>query len=191
MIKINQEDSVMINKSALDRGLFTSTYYKSYRDQCSKNHSTGEEEIFTKPDPSTTAHMKPYNYDKLGEDGFVPKNTYVDGNDVLIGKVMPHKIHGQIHPRDTSHSMKANDEGYIDMNYEGINSEAYKFAKVRLRKYRKPVVGDKVASRFKRVSVRISKIRASSVMLQHCLLREPLPKSTQLPLSCGNMQEEQ
>lgn len=143
----NQEDSVMINKSAIDRGLFTSTYYKSYRDQCSKNHSTGEEEVFCKPDPSNTAHMKPYNYDKLGEDGFIPKNTPVDGGDILIGKVMPHKTHGVIHPRDTSHVMKANDEGYVDMNYTGINSEAYKFAKVRLRKYRKPVIGDKVASR--------------------------------------------
>lgn len=143
----NQEDSVMINKSALDRGLFTSTYYKSYRDQCSKNHSTGEEEVFTKPDPSTTAHMKPYNYAKLGEDGLVPLNTHVDGNDVLIGKVMPHKVQGAIHPRDTSHIMKATDEGNVDMNYIGTNADGYKFAKVRLRKYRKPMIGDKVASR--------------------------------------------
>lgn len=143
----NQEDSVMINKSALDRGLFTSTYYKSYRDQCSKNHSTGEEEIFTKPDPNTTAHMKPYNYSKLGDDGLVPVNTHVDGNDVLIGKVMPHKIQGAIHPRDTSHMMKANDEGHVDMNYIGTNADGYKFAKVRIRKYRKPMIGDKCASR--------------------------------------------
>lgn len=143
----NQEDSVMVNKSAIDRGLFTSTYYKSYRDQCSKNHSTGEEEVFAKPDAATTAHMKPYNYDKLGDDGFIPKNTAVDGGDILIGKVMPHKVHGVVHPRDTSHVMKANDEGYVDMNYTGINGEAYKFAKVRIRKYRKPVIGDKVASR--------------------------------------------
>ena len=28
----NQEDSVMINSSALDRGLFVSTYYKTYKD---------------------------------------------------------------------------------------------------------------------------------------------------------------
>lgn len=141
----NQEDSVMINKSAIDRGLFTSTYFKSYKDQCSKNHSTGEEEVFCKPDPATTAHMKPYNYDKLGEDGFIPKNTAVNGSDILIGKVMPHKMHGVIHPRDTSHVMKANDEGFIDMNYTGTNAEAYKFTKIRLRKYRKPVIGDKVA----------------------------------------------
>lgn len=141
----NCEDSIMVNQSALDRGLFTSTYYKSYRDQCSKNHSTGEEEIFTKPDVANTAHMKPYNYDKLGEDGFVPVNTAVDGNDILIGKVMPHKIQGAIHPRDTSHMMKASDEGHVDMNYIGVNADGYKFAKVRLRKYRKPMCGDKCA----------------------------------------------
>jgi DNA-directed RNA polymerase beta subunit len=50
----NQEDSVMINKSALDRGLFVSTYYKAFRDQCAKNHSSGEEEIFTNPIGMTT-----------------------------------------------------------------------------------------------------------------------------------------
>lgn len=143
----NMEDSVMINQSALDRGLFTSTYYKSYRDQCNKNHSTGEEEIFARPDPTTTANMKPYNYDKLGEDGFLSKNTEIDGNDILVGKIMPHKVQGVIYPRDTSMSVKANDEGFVDMNYTGSNGEGYRFCKVRIRKYRKPVVGDKVASR--------------------------------------------
>ena len=143
----NMEDSVMINQSALDRGLFSSTYYKSYRDQCNKNHSTGEEEVFTRPDPMTTAHMKPYNYDKLGDDGFIPRNTEIDSNDILVGKIMPHKVHGVIYPRDTSMGVKANDEGFVDMNYTGTNGEGYKFCKVRIRKYRKPVVGDKVASR--------------------------------------------
>lgn len=143
----NQEDSVMINKSALDRGLFASTYYKSYKDQCSKNHSTGEEEEFTRPDPKITAHMKPFNYGKLDDDGFVPKDTYVDSNDIIVGKVMPHKNQGVIHPKDASMYMKANDAGYIDMNYQGMNGEGYKFCKVRLRKYRKPTIGDKVSSR--------------------------------------------
>jgi|APGre2960657444_1045066.scaffolds.fasta_scaffold00735_4 DNA-directed RNA polymerase beta subunit len=143
----NQEDSVMINRSALDRGLFSSTYYKSYKDQCSKNHSTGEEEQFSCPDPMITAHMKPFNYGKLAEDGFVPKNTFVDSNDIIVGKVMPHKVQGIIHPKDASMYMKATDTGHIDMNYQGTNGEGYKFCKVRLRKYRKPTVGDKVSSR--------------------------------------------
>lgn len=142
----NQEDSVMVNRSALDRGLFTSTYYKAYRDQCSKNHSTGEEEHFTKPAP-TTSHIKPYNYDKLEANGFIPVNTAIDDTDVLVGKVMPHKVQGQIYPRDMSMVMKANDHGYVDMNYQGVNGEGYKFCKVRIRKYRKPTIGDKVSSR--------------------------------------------
>lgn len=150
----NQEDSVMVNQSALDRGLFSTTYFKSYRDQCSKNHSTGEEEVFMKPmvdgavqdKPDKPAKPKPFNYDKLGDDGFVPKDMYVDANDVLVGKVMPHKIHGSIQYRDTSMQIKGNDDGYVDMNYVGTNGDGYKFCKVRLRKYRKPMVGDKLAS---------------------------------------------
>jgi len=143
----NQEDSVMINQSAIDRGLLTSTYYKSYREQCSKNHSTGEEEIFTKPIVETSSKVKAFNYDKLDENGFVPNNTFVDSNDIIVGKVMPTKIQGALSCRDTSLQLKKNDEGYIDHTYQGINGEGYKFAKIRLRKYRKPVIGDKVASR--------------------------------------------
>jgi DNA-directed RNA polymerase II subunit RPB2 len=142
----NQEDSVMINKSALDRGLFTSTYYKAFRDQCAKNHSSGEEEIFT--NPTQLATIKPsFSYEKLDETGFVPKNTYIDGNDIIVGKVMPRKLNGKNTYNDNSSAMKANDDGYIDYNYVGTNSEGYKFCKIRIRKNRKPEVGDKVASR--------------------------------------------
>jgi len=140
----NQEDSIMVNQSALDRGLFTSTYYKAMRDVCNKNHSTGEEEIFT--NPINISSQKPYSYEKLNEDGFVSKNTYVNGNDVIVGKVMPKKANGVITYQDSSLTMKANDDGYIDMNYNGINSEGYKFCKVRVRKNRKPEIGDKCAS---------------------------------------------
>jgi DNA-directed RNA polymerase beta subunit len=151
----NQEDSVIMNQSSLDRGMFSSTYYKSYRDQCSKNHSTGEEEVFMKPaldgcavtSTGSKAKPKPFNYDKLDADGFVPKDTYVDSNDILVGKVMPHKVHGALQYRDTSMQIKGNDDGYVDMNYTGTNGDGYKFCKVRLRKYRKPMIGDKMASR--------------------------------------------
>jgi hypothetical protein len=140
----NQEDSIMVNQSALDRGLFTSTYYKAMRDVCNKNHSTGEEELFT--NPTNISSQKPYSYEKLNEDGFVSKNTYVNGNDVIVGKVMPKKANGVITYQDSSLTMKANDDGYVDMNYNGINSEGYKFCKVRIRKNRKPEIGDKCAS---------------------------------------------
>jgi DNA-directed RNA polymerase beta subunit len=141
----NQEDSVIINQSALDRGLFTSTYYKSVKDQCTKNHSTGEEEVFVNPLKSNAASPKPFSYGKLNDEGFVPKNTHVSGSDIVIGKVMPKKINGVIVNHDNSMTLKPNDDGYVDMNYVGTNSDGYKFCNVRLRKNRVPQIGDKLA----------------------------------------------
>jgi len=143
----NQEDSIIINQSALDRGLYTSTHYKSIKEQCTKNHSTGEEEFFVNPIDNDANSLKPFSYKKLGSDGFVPKNTYVDGSDIIVGKVMPKKTNGAITFNDSSQSLKPSEEGYVDLNYIGTNSDGYKFCNVRVRKNRKPEIGDKLASR--------------------------------------------
>jgi DNA-directed RNA polymerase II subunit RPB2 len=143
----NQEDSVMLNQSALDLGLFTSTYYKTYKDQCNKNHSTGEEEEFCIPTAETVSQLKPFNYGKLAEDGFVPINTRVGKDDIIVGKVMPQVVAGKSVARDTSIHMNGTDSGVIDYNYKGVNNDGYKFCKIRLRNYRKPQIGDKFSSR--------------------------------------------
>lgn len=148
----NQEDSIIMNKSAVERGLFNSTFYRSYKEHCVKNHSTGEEEVFCTPPPNTKG-VKPYNYDKIEEDGFVKENTYVEAGDVLIGKCMPQKINDTFVYKDNSVIVKNNEMGYIDRNgshdryFKNINSDGYVFAKVRVRNFRSPVVGDKLASK--------------------------------------------
>ena len=45
----NQEDSVIINQGAIDRGLFSSTFYRTYKDEEEKNQLSGDEDIFCKP----------------------------------------------------------------------------------------------------------------------------------------------
>ena len=140
----NQEDGIIVNRDALDRGLFVSTHYKTLKEQCNKNHSTGEEEVFCNPEKIDTS--KQFNYDKLNKDGFVDKNTYVKSGDIIVGKIMPKKIKGKIHNIDTSVSIKSNEEGTVDMNYKEINNEGYAFCKIRIRNNRKPAVGDKLAS---------------------------------------------
>jgi DNA-directed RNA polymerase II subunit RPB2 len=173
----NQEDSVMINRASLDRGLFRSEFYRTYKDEEKKNQASGEEERFCRPDPRTTRHMKLANYAKLGPDGIVPENTYVDQRDVLIGKVAPIRLRGAdgaamagiSHQtlqamssvaaaqaveaaggkrfRDSSKLMRANESGYVDRIYKGRNGEGYSFVKIRVREERRPEIGDKFASR--------------------------------------------
>jgi intein/homing endonuclease len=145
----NQEDSVILNRSAVERGLFSSTFYRTYKEQCNKNHSNGEEEFFTKPSPKNTKGIKPFNYDKLTQDGFIPENTYVDSGDIIIGKCMPQKVDNVISYKDTSITLKENETGFIDKNCYGdkyftnVNGDGYNFAKVRMRNMRVPTIGDK------------------------------------------------
>ena len=65
----NQEDSVIINQSAIDRGLFSSTFYRTYKDEEQKNQLTGDEDIFCKPDKDKLLYPKPANYEKLNSNG--------------------------------------------------------------------------------------------------------------------------
>ena len=145
----NQEDSIIMNKSAIDRGLFQSTFYRSYRDEEKKNQSSGKEEKFVVPDPKYTKGIKPCNYSKLNEEGFVKDNTFVDGDDIIIGKVFPIKetnSNGYIY-RDSSTALRSNESGFIDKTYVNRNHEGHRFCKVRVRSPRIPTVGDKFSSR--------------------------------------------
>jgi len=142
----NQEDSILLNQSAIDRGLFSSTFYRTYKDEEKKNQLSGDEDIFCKPDMDGLLFPKPCNYDKLSHNGFVPEDTYVNDNDIIIGKVMPLKG-GEYKYRDSSVTIKNNENGYIDANYIDTNGDGYKFCKVRIRSSRIPTIGDKFSSR--------------------------------------------
>jgi DNA-directed RNA polymerase II subunit RPB2 len=150
----NQEDSNMINRAALDRGRFRSIFYRTYKDEERKNQSSGEEEKFCRPDASETKHMKNAHYDKVADDGFVPKDTYVTPDDILIGKVVPLRVPtGAVLPagakksRDVSKMPRNNESGYVDKIYKNRNGEGYSFVKIRMRQDRIPEIGDKFSSR--------------------------------------------
>jgi DNA-directed RNA polymerase II subunit RPB2 len=150
----NQEDSIMVNRASLERGLFRSIFYRTYKDEERKNQSSGEEERFDRPDPGQTKQMKNANYTKLGPDGFVPENVFVGNDDILIGKVVPLRVAtGMVVPagtkkyRDVSRTMRNNESGYVDRIYRNRNGEGYSLAKVRVRQDRIPEIGDKFSSR--------------------------------------------
>ena len=72
-----QEDSIIFNRASIERGLFSSTFYRTYKEEEKKNQLSGEEEKFCKPDKSKLLFPKPSNYSKLNKQGFIDKDTYV------------------------------------------------------------------------------------------------------------------
>jgi len=146
----NQEDSVIMNQSAIDRGLFSSTIFRTYKDEDKKTH--GDAEIRCCPDKHKTKGMCFGNYKKLNSKGVVPENTLLDNKDIIIGKVIPIKANKCdptkiIKYLDQSKIFRSNEETYIDRNYVQKNGDGYTFQKVRVRTRRIPQIGDKLSSR--------------------------------------------
>lgn len=147
----NQEDSVLINRGSIDRGLFQITIYHTEKDE-DKQKINGDEEIRCKPDKTKTKGMKFGNYNKVNSKGVIPENTLVENRDIIIAKVVPIKENKNDHTKvikyeDESRIYRTTEETYIDKNYIDRNGDGYTFAKVRLRALRKPVIGDKFSSR--------------------------------------------
>ena len=148
----NQEDSLLINKGSIDRGLFQITLYHTEKDE-DKQQINGDEEIRCKPERQKTKGMKMgANYNKVNSKGLIPENTLVENRDIIIAKVMPIKENKNDHTKtikyeDKSKMYRTDEETYIDKNYINKNGDGYSFAKVRLRTTRKPNIGDKFSSR--------------------------------------------
>ena len=146
----NQEDSVLVNQGAIDRGMFSATIYHTEKDEDKKIN--GDEEIRCHPDTSKTKGMKFGNYDKLNQRGVMPVNTFIENRDIIMGKVIPIKDNRNdptkiVKYEDISRVYHTSEECYVDKSYIDSNGEGYCFCKVRIRAFRKPVIGDKVSSR--------------------------------------------
>jgi hypothetical protein len=143
----NQEDSILVNKGSIDRGMLQITILHTEKDE-DKQKINGDEEIRCKPDKTKTKGMKFGNYNKVNSKGLVPENTLIENRDIIIAKVTPIKENRNDHTKiikyeDDSRQYKTMEETYIDKNYIDRNGDGYCFAKVRLRALRKPVIGDK------------------------------------------------
>ena len=150
----NQEDSVIMNQSSIDRGLFRSLFYRTYVEQEKRVGMTLVEK-FEKPLRTETLRLKHGTYDKLDDDGIIAPGTRVSGEDIVIGKTAPiqpdseelgqrTKAHTK---RDASTPLRSTENGIVDKVLLTTNAEGLKFVKVRMRTTKIPQIGDKFASR--------------------------------------------
>ena len=141
----NQEDSVMLNQSSIDRGMFVHTCYKTLHCEEKKKTNCSFERIEVPPTKSQNNSM---NYSKLAENGIVKKGTPLVKGDIIIGKTLTKvKTDEEDDKTDCSLAIGNGEEGIVDGVWEGINDEGNKMVKIRIRQLRIPEVGDKLASR--------------------------------------------
>lgn len=150
----NQEDSVVMNQSSIDRGLFRSLFYRVYQEQ-EKLVGQNVFEQFEKPNRSDTLRLKHGTYDKLEDDGLVAPGVRVSGEDIIVGKTAPMSEHTQElgqrqkqhMKRDVSAPLRSTESGVVDAVMLTQNQDMQKTVKVRVRTTKVPQIGDKFASR--------------------------------------------
>ena len=144
----NQEDSIIMNRSAVNRGLFRGLYYTMYKDEEHRNVTSGREEKFMRPEKKSTRKYKNTSYAAVNENGIPILNATLQENDVVIGKVvnLRHDTAGYSF-RDASTTHKNSEPCRVDGVWQDKNSDGYPFVKVRVVSERVPQVGDKFSSR--------------------------------------------
>ena len=138
----NQEDSIMINKAAIERGLFRSFYLKTYDSHESYDPKNNLETVIG-PIKDTSKIKKENNFSKVDEiTGIINEGTYVEDKDVLVS------MYSQTSDELFDSSLVVKGAGVVDKVFvDSMNSHNQRIAKVRIASTRNPVLGDKFASR--------------------------------------------
>ena len=143
----NQEDSIIMNQSSIDRGLFRSFFYRTYKDD-QKQQGINSKEKFEKPKPNECLGLNMGNYDKIDSDGFISPGQYVNENDIIIGKTTSIQSDNKAFTKkDSSTSLRNNEHGVIDKVMLSTNEHGVQMTKTRVRSLRIPEMGDKFSSR--------------------------------------------
>jgi len=152
----NIEDAIVLSKSAVERGLGRTLFYRIYESE-SKQYPGGMRDNFEIPnaDDNLRGYKGEKSYRLLEEDGIIASESRVSGGDILIGKTSPPRFMEEYrefessgpYRRDTSIGVRPSETGVVDTIILTQSAEGGKMFKVRIRDMRLPEIGDKFASR--------------------------------------------
>lgn len=141
----NQEDSLIVNRSSVDRGMFDAAHFTYDKVEIEQN------EILGRPDPSATADIKSYcNYEKLVA-GIIPEGTFVQEGDCLVGKVAKLQKSEMKDPNviytDRSMVYRKKEPAYVWKVVHAPNHDDREIIKIVFKTYRETEIGCKFSSR--------------------------------------------
>ncbi len=150
----NTLDALILNKGAIERGLGRSAYFRMY-EATEQRYPGGQTDKFEVPVEETEGYLGEDYYKKLGEDGLVQVEQYVNEKDIVIGKTSPPRFLEEISEfgvvkekrRDSSITTRKGKSGFVDKVVVTESEDGNKFAKVKVRSTMLPEVGDKFSSR--------------------------------------------
>ena len=151
----NQEDSVIMNQSSIDRGFFRSAFFRTYYTE-EKREARLKHETIEVPDNKNCTGLRHGSYTKLDCEGLIAPGTRVSGDDIIIGKTGLCKIEEDDNEtenpvikrkQDISEAIRPSESGIIESVMLTTDRQGYKIAKVKCRSVRVPQIGDKFASR--------------------------------------------
>jgi len=150
----NMLDALILNKGAVDRGLGRSAYFRSY-DAVENRYPGGQTDRFEIPKEETVGYLSEQLYSKLGEDGIVNLEQFLNEKDIVIGRTSPPRFLEEINEfgvvkekrRESSITTRKGKPGSVDKVLITENEDGNKLAKVKVRSTMVPEVGDKFSSR--------------------------------------------
>lgn len=151
----NQDDSLIINQAAVDRGLFHTFCFHTLRDE--EKTSGADSEKFENPILlKQCGGLKQANYAKIDARGLPQLGEVYNDGDVIIGKTVA-MSHLQVDPKEgearremkrcRSTVLKSDESVVVDGVCISKTVEGKMAIKVRTRALRIPIVGDKFSSR--------------------------------------------
>lgn len=163
----NQEDSIMINKASIERGLNYLSYYKSIT-ATSKVVSQNEKIIFGNPlkyrdRGLKVSNIKHADYSLINDDGFIREGSYIPkgAKAIIVGMINVREVYKEVKRgvfieqvkeviyADISMTTDNSLFGIVDKVYisNKIAGDDSIICKVRFLKIKKPEFGDKHSSR--------------------------------------------
>ena len=150
----NMEDALVFNKSSVERGLARTSFFRVHQAE-NRRYLGGLRDKFEIPESGTRGFRGEQYYTFIESDGIIGKETYVAGNDVLVGRTSPPRFLEEYRQfevkgptrRDTSVTMRPTENGFIDDIFVSISNQGSELVKIKVRDQRVPELGDKFASR--------------------------------------------